>query len=229
VEISLVVFDIAGTTVEDADSVNLCIQEALSAAGISATREQVNKVMGLPKPEAIAKLVERAGAIGLSPTQIQLIHDDFVARSIAHYQHDAQVREIPGTSLVFQALKRARIKVALDTGFSRRITEVILTRVGWPQSGLIDATICSDEVAHGRPFPDMIHELMSRCDVRHPRKVAKVGDTPVDLEEGYQAGCGLVVGVVGGTHTRQELEAYPHSHLVDTIRDLPALLGLKTA
>ncbi len=91
--ISLVVFDIAGTTVEDDDAVNVCIREALSAKGISATRDEVNKVMGLPKPEAIAKLANQAGTADLDPAQIRLIHDDFVARSIAHYRHHAGVRE----------------------------------------------------------------------------------------------------------------------------------------
>jgi phosphonatase-like hydrolase len=226
VEISLVVFDIAGTTVEDADSVNVCVRAALAAAGISATREEVNSVMGLPKPEAIAKLVERAGRTDFDPARIGSIHDDFVARSIQHYRHGPGAREVPGATLVFQILKRAGIRIALDTGFSRPITHVILERVGWSESRLIDASICSDEVARGRPYPDMIRELMRRCGVDDPLRVAKVGDTPADLQEGRNAGCALVVGVTGGTHTRRELESYPHTHLVDTIREVPGLLGL---
>jgi phosphonatase-like hydrolase len=226
--IALVVFDIAGTTVEDADSVSVCIRAALAAAGVSATREQVNKVMGLPKPDAIASLVEQAKRFDLGPFQVRSIHDDFVARSIAHYRDDPEVREVANATVVFRMLKRAGMKVALDTGFSRAITEVILARLGWNDAGLIDASICSDEVARGRPFPDMIQALMSRCGVHDPRDVAKVGDTPVDLQEGHNAGCELIVGVTSGTHTRQELEAHPHSHLLATIHDLPPLLGLDT-
>jgi phosphonatase-like hydrolase len=229
VKISLVVFDIAGTTVEDPDIVSVCIREALSAAGISATREEVNRVMGLPKPEAIAKVVERATANNIDLARIHSIHDDFIARSIERYRHGPGVRQVSGATDVFQRLKNAGIKLALDTGFSRAITRVILDRIGWANSGLIDATICSDEVARGRPFPDMIQSLMFQCGVSDPREVAKVGDTPVDLQEGHNAGCGLVVGVTGGTHTRDELEPYPHSHLVDTIRDVPRLLGLESA
>ncbi|MGO9919243.1 MAG: phosphonatase-like hydrolase [Isosphaeraceae bacterium] len=226
-EISLVVFDIAGTTVDDADSVNVCVRAALSAAGISATREEVNNVMGLAKPEAIAKLVERAGQGDFDPARIRSIHDDFVARSIEYYQHGPGAHEVTGATLVFQTLKRAGIRIALNTGFSRAITQVILGRVGWLDRQLIDATICSDEVARGRPYPDMIRELMLRCGVADPLRVVKVGDTPADLQEGRNAGCGLVVGVTGGTHTRRELEPYPHTHLVDTIRELPGLLGLR--
>ena len=116
--------------------------------------------------------------------------------------------------------------MALDTGFSRVITQVILDRLGWLSSQLIDATICSDEVERGRPYPDMIHALMGQLNVSDARRVAKVGDTPVDLQEGEQAGCGRVIGVTGGTHSRRELEAYYHTDLVETVAELPALLGL---
>jgi phosphoglycolate phosphatase-like HAD superfamily hydrolase len=101
--------------------------------------------------------------------------------------------------------------------------------VGWSDTHLIDATVCSDEVARGRPHTDMIRQLMLRCGVTDPLCVAKVGDTPADLQEGFNAGCRWVVGVTGGTHTRLELESHPHTHLVDTIRDIPGLLGLGTS
>ncbi len=57
---------------------------------------------------------------------------------------------------MFQTLHRAGILVALNTGFDRSITQVILDRLGWSNSRSIDATICSDEVPRGRPHPDMI-------------------------------------------------------------------------
>jgi phosphoglycolate phosphatase-like HAD superfamily hydrolase len=57
---------------------------------------------------------------------------------------------------VFESLQNKGIKIGLDTGFSRDITDVILERVGWLNSPLIDITVCSDEVVKGRPYPDMI-------------------------------------------------------------------------
>ncbi len=61
---------------------------------------------------------------------------------------------------------------------------------------------------------------MERFGIADPRRVAKVGDTPADLLEGNNAGCGLIVGVTQGTHTRQQLEPYPHTSLIDTIAGL---------
>ena len=133
------------------------------------------------------------------------------------------VREVAGAAELFDRLRSEGIRVALNTGFNRAITDVILGRLGWRER--IDASIASDEVARGRPHPDMIRELMRRFDVANPSHVAKVGDTPVDLEEGRNAGCGLIVGVTCGTHTRAELGALPHTHLIEDIRQLPDILG----
>ena len=72
----------------------------------------------------------------------------------------------------------------------------------------------------------MIRELMRRRGVAEAARVAKVGDTPVDLEEGTSAGCGLVIGVTNGSHSREELATWPHTHLVASVREVPALLGL---
>lgn len=227
--IDLVVFDMAGTTVHDDDSVNRSVRAALAAAGLIVTPDQVNAVMGIPKPEAIRILVEGSPMREKLSSQIGAIHRDFVARSIAFYRDDPSVREVPGAQCVFELLKRAGIRVALDTGFDRAITDVILGRLGWAESPLIDATICSDEVDRGRPHPDMIFALMHRLSIADALRVAKVGDTPADLEEGSRAGCGLVVGVTGGTHTRAQLECCPHTCLIETITELPAMLGLDRA
>ncbi len=85
----------------------------------------------------------------------------------------------------------------------------------------------SDEVEAGRPHPFMIRLLMRRLGVEDPSRVAKVGDAPADLLEGQNAGCGLVIGVTGGASTREQLEIYPHDHLIGSVADLPALLEQK--
>lgn len=225
-DIRLVVFDMAGTTVHDEDSVNRCLREALAAAGLEVTPEQVNAVMGIFKPVAIRMLIEESSQKDRLAGQVDAIHDDFVARSVRFYQEDPSVYEVPGALKTFKILRDAGIQVALDTGFNRQITDVILDRLGWSNNPLISSTITSDEVARGRPHPDMIRALMARLGIDDPRSVAKLGDTPVDLAEGMSAECGLVVGVTEGTHTREQLEPHPHTHLIGSVVDLPGLLGL---
>lgn len=216
----------AGTTVRDDDAVNRCLCDALAGAGVAVTRDEVNEVMGMPKPVAIGLLLQRRKHSGAAApaAEVAAIHDDFLRRMIAFYRTDPAVREIDGASEVFGQLRRAGLKLALDTGFSRDILDAILQRLGWTGTALLDATVASDEVPRGRPHPDLIFRAMKLTGVKDGRRVAKVGDTPSDLQEGQAAGCALVIGVTNGSHTRQQLEPHPHTHLIDNLRELPGLL-----
>jgi beta-phosphoglucomutase-like phosphatase (HAD superfamily) len=101
----------------------------------------------------------------------------------------------------------------------------LLSRLGWLQAGVIDGWIATDHVKHGRPAPDMIRALMERFDVQESACVVKVGDTPADLEEGFAADCGLVVGVTNGSHTAAELRSHRHHALIGSVAELPELLS----
>jgi phosphonatase-like hydrolase len=222
--IQLVVFDMAGTTVYDGDAVSLCLRAALTEHGVSATRDEVNAVMGLPKPVAIARLLAASSSGDVAAAEVKLVHEEFRRRMIAHYRGDPSVVPCDGAVETFDWLKRHDVKVALDTGFDRTIASAILERLGWADSPLIDATVTSDEVARGRPAPDMIERAMRLCGVVDHAAVGKVGDTPADLRQGTAAGCGLVVGVTSGSHSRAQLAAAPHTHLIDRLAELPPLL-----
>jgi phosphonatase-like hydrolase len=227
--IELVVFDLAGTTVHDGNSVGSTFQAALAARGVDADPAAIAAVMGLPKPEAIRILLKQFGQPrGLPDTaeNIDTIHADFTRRMCDYYAASPDVREVPGASAVFSELRHSGIKVAVNTGFSRPIVDVLLRRLGWHAPEVIDASVTSDEVPRGRPYPDMIRHLMARCGVSDARRVAKVGDTPVDLEEGTNAGCELVIGVTTGAATADRLRQFPHTHIVDSVTAVPALLAL---
>jgi phosphonatase-like hydrolase len=225
-DLQLAVFDMAGTTVVDRDGVNSCFRAALAEAGLRVSAADVNEVMGLPKPEAVRKLIERSTLRDQLIDQVEAIHRAFVARMIRFYETNPEVREVPGTSATFKILRDAGVKIAVNTGFSRNIAQVIIDRLGWMRDRLIDASIASDEVAFGRPHPDMIWELMINLELNDPLRIAKIGDTPVDLEEGENAGCGWLVGVTSGSHTREQLQNSPHTHLIDSVADLPRALGI---
>jgi phosphonatase-like hydrolase len=218
--VQLVVFDMAGTTVHDGDAVLTSFRDALTTAGRSATPATINAVMGLPKPEAIRRLV----GPDVPQVEVTAIHDDFVARMMRYYATDPAVREVDGASRLFARLRSEGVKVALNTGFSRAIVQVLLGRLGWREGELIDASVTSDEVQRGRPHADMILHLMQRLGVKDSRLVAKVGDTPSDLQEGMAAGCGWVIGITSGTHSRAQLASEAHTHLVDALSEIPALL-----
>jgi phosphonatase-like hydrolase len=222
--IQLVVLDMAGTTVRDDDAVNLCLQAALAAHHVPVTRDQVNEVMGLPKPTAIQLLLERRAGTTADPKKVRVIHDHFLARMVDHYRTAAGIEPMPFAVPALRAVRERGLAVFLNTGFSRPIVDAILQRLGWTGHDLIHGVVASDEVPRGRPHPDMIRRAMQWASVEDARAVAKVGDTPSDLQEGTAAGCGLVVGVTNGSHTREQLLPHPHTHLISSLETLPALV-----
>lgn len=226
----LVVFDVAGTTVLDGDTVVSSLQQALWYRGVDVPTRDVVAVMGLPKPHAIAQLLvmhEEVSGERLRQT-VDLVHEDFRTVIKHRYRKEAAVTPAPGATRVFASLRRAGIRVALDTGFSRDILDVLLDRVGWREGETFDISIASDEVDRGRPHPDLIHYAMARARVVEPGAVAKVGDTPADLLQGQAARCGLVVGVTYGTHTRTELEG-PDVQVIDALPALLPIMGVESA
>jgi phosphonatase-like hydrolase len=222
----LIVFDLAGTTVNDNKDVHRVLQSVFKKVQIRITIDEANQVMGIPKPEAIKKLLTRHRYPYISDMLVLEMHAHFVTKMSTFYKRHASVKETVGASEVFRICKQHEIKVAVDTGFDRTIVVPLLERMGWEQHGLLDTSVTSDEVAKGRPYPDMIFRAMELTGVTDVESVAKVGDTLSDLEEGTAAGCGWVIGVTTGAYTKEELLKGPHTHLVHQLTEILPILGI---
>lgn len=222
----LVVFDIAGTTVFDKGSVAEAFIRAIAEAGMKITIEDAKKVMGWRKIDAIRMLVSENYPQRLAEDEslVDRIHDAFIRNMIAFYRTDPDLQPQPYAEQLFRILKEQGIKVALNTGFTRAITDTILERLDWVTGKNIDAVICSDEVPRGRPYPFMIQKIMEKLQVKDAARVVKVGDTEIDVEEGRNAGCGLVLGVTTGAYTRQQLMPFHPDAIIDSLSELPALI-----
>jgi phosphonatase-like hydrolase len=220
--VQLVVFDIAGTTVRDNGSVADAFLSAFRDFGFTMPVGDIKKVMGFRKMDAIALLLEKfAPDVKDDDFLIDRIHTRFIDKMIEFYRNDETLAPFPHAEPIFSALKAQGIKVALNTGFTRSITDTILHRLRWDErSPLIDRVICSDEVVHGRPHPDMIKTLMDDLSIVSPEGVLKVGDTEVDVEEGRNAACGTVVSVTTGAYTRDQLASYGPDFIIDDLKEL---------
>jgi phosphoglycolate phosphatase-like HAD superfamily hydrolase len=123
----------------------------------------------------------------------------------------------------------------LTTGFYRAVTNIILEKLGWEKGlnheylstnghSIIDLSIASDEVDKGRPWPDMVYKAMNMLDIEDPKELIVVGDTPSDLGIGKNSGALLTIGLTNGTHTKEQLEKYAHDLLLDSVKELPAII-----
>jgi phosphonatase-like hydrolase len=224
--IQLVVFDIAGTTVMDRGNINEAFRTAFSNAGFKADAADVDKAMGYRKIDAIKMLLDKSNHLhGNADLHVmESIHADFTKNLTQFYEHDVDLKPMPFAEDTFEQLQNSGIKVALNTGFTKEITGTILSRLNWNKSHLINYVISSDEVPEGRPYPYMINKLMEQSGIKEAYKVAKVGDTKADIQEGRNAACGLVIAVTTGAFTREQLLEFNSDHIIDSLRQLPALI-----
>jgi len=137
----------------------------------------------------------------------------------AYFAADSPVKPIAGVLEYFDRLRAAGIKVALDTGYPRQIADHLIARMGF--AGHIDGSLVSEEVGHGRPYPYMIHGLMRQLKVAKVQAVAKAGDTALDMEEGRNAGCQIVIGVLSGADNAATLLKHGASAVVPSVVDYP--------
>jgi phosphoglycolate phosphatase-like HAD superfamily hydrolase len=88
--------------------------------------------------------------------------------------------------------------------------------------GAVDSHVSAYQVAQGRPYPYMIFKNMEIANVMDVARVAKAGDSARDIEEGRNAGCGLVIGVLSGADTAEQLLAAGADVIVDNVTQLGA-------
>ncbi len=225
-KIKLAVFDIAGTTIRDRGEITLAFQSALRKFGYDVPAADVSPLMGYKKTEAIRMILEKweTDAAKITASLIDDIHNRFMAMMIRFYITTPKVVPQPHAEEVFARLKSKGIRVGLDTGFPSSITEVIIDRVGWRKSGLVDHVVSSNEVPAGRPHPHMIRKMMRQAGLSEPQEVIKIGDTESDVQEGKNTGCLYSIGVTTGAFTRAELEPYQPSFIIDDLLELIPLV-----
>lgn len=220
-EVELVVMDMAGTTVRDAGEIPAAFRAALAAHGIALSDDEIAGVRGASKRDVIRTLLTRHRPDAPPPLADE-VYDAFRAALAARYR--AGVRAVEGAEEVFRWLRARGIRIALNTGFDRETTSLLLDALGW-REGTVDAVVCGDHVRRGRPAPYLLFHAMEAAGATDVRRVMNVGDTELDLRAGWSAGVGWNVGVLSGAHARERLERAPHTHLLDSVASLPGLWG----
>lgn len=222
--IRLIVLDVGGTIIEDRGNVPESLRKALAHHGVDSTPEEISRWRGASKREIIRHFVDQ-GRVPAKADRDKLtdtIYDEFTADLIAVYR---SVPPIAGAEDAIREMRQKGFLVATTTGFDRAITASIFDRLGWMK--YFAATICSDDVAQGRPSPFMLFHAMEVARVNSVAEVVAVGDTPLDLQAGSNAALRAVVGVLSGASTAENLRREPHTHIVPSVAALPTLLASK--
>lgn len=216
--IKLLVCDMAGTVVNENNIVYRALDSSLRELGIHTRVEEQEKWKGRAKSEVLRNVISEHRPEGAcTELLIQESESKFNHKLQKAYFEDDNVQLIhPNLLDRFDEMRSQGIKIALNTGYNSEIQRQLCSKLHLTES--VDAMIAADQVRYARPYPYMVHRLMEFCNINRVREVAKVGDTTNDIFEGRNAGCALVVGVMSGAGSKEDL-IYA-DRIIDSIMDL---------
>jgi HAD superfamily hydrolase (TIGR01509 family) len=126
---------------------------------------------------------------------------------------------IPGARNVLATLRQQHRLGLVTSGDRERVTRQLrhfqLTR-------LFAARVCGGDTRMKKPHPAPLRMAL-RCLSLKPSACVYVGDSPEDLQMAASAGV-QAIAVLGPFPTEKRLRAAKPNHLLDSLRDLPALL-----
>lgn len=202
--IALVVFDWAGTLIDDGSVAPVRAMAAVFADHhITVSGDAIREGMGLLKrdhlralldrPEIQARWQEQYGGPASDKDLDQLnnqLEADLPALCVSYAQPLAGVLD------TLEFLRKQGVRLGSTTGFTRRTMNAILPAAR--RMGIeMDAVVTADEVSQGRPWPWMIYRNMEVLRTCPPHRVVKVGDTAQDMMEARNAGV-WAIGVIRG-------------------------------
>ncbi len=222
-KIEMVVFDMAGTTVDEGNVVYRTLHKAIEKKCPTVSFEDVLKWgAGKEKLQAIRETIQGTNSV-LDEQSIQEAFQDFLVLLEEAYEHLIVV-PTHNTERLFKELRELGIKVVLNTGYNAKTANSLIQKLNWIEGLHFDLLVTSSDVKHNRPKPDMILFAMDKLNINDAATVIKVGDSTIDIEEGRNAGCKLNIGVTTGAHDKAELKTVNPDYIFDDIYDLKSVI-----
>jgi phosphonatase-like hydrolase len=223
-KIKMVVFDMAGTTVNEDNIVYKTLRNAINSVGgfDFSLAEVLEHGAGKEKLEAIKTILKKT--LDLENNQLaEEAFQSFLVQLKSAYEVET-IYPCTNAAALFIKLKDMGILRVLNTGYDRFTAESLLKKLNWEVGKDIDLLITASDVKHNRPEPDMIQLAMAKTGITDASTVAKIGDSTIDIQEGQNAGCGLSIGITTGAHTyNQLLTANPDKVISDLLEMLPVI------
>lgn len=219
---ALAVFDMAGTTINDRDEVYRVLREATEREGAHYTDAQFQEWMGTEKKWAIQNLLE-IGGVNATEQLVEKAWKWFRMELRRTYSEQPPVA-IEGVEQALADLRAQGVKVGLTTGFSREIADIILDSMGWGVGINLDASVTADQVAGGRPAPDMIFKVMELTGVEDKSQVISAGDTAADIRSARAAGV-TSVGVLTGHVNPTQFRELGADYILGSVADIADAVG----
>jgi HAD superfamily hydrolase (TIGR01509 family) len=177
-----IIFDLDGVLLDSEQRWNEAKEALVREAGGTWLEKAPEVMMGMSSPEWSAYLRDDLGV----QRDLDAINDDVVRRM--HKSYEDGLPLLPGALETVRALA-ARWPLGLASSSNREIIDVFLERSG--VGDLFGATVSSEQVARGKPAPDVYVETARRLGV-DPRACVAIEDSANGLRAAHAAGMPVV-------------------------------------
>jgi phosphonoacetaldehyde hydrolase len=194
-KLQAVILDWAGTTVDFGSLAPVrTLQRVFAQEGVALTDSEARQAMGLPKREHIREIVfiprvreEWTRVHGNLPdvADVERLYGEFVPLQFSCLLEYSAI--IPGVIETMECLRSRGLRIGTTTGYTREMLD-LLVEASRKAGYIPDCNLAPGDVGAGRPHPFMIYENAVRLQVYPLAAIAKIGDTPADIEEGLNAG-----------------------------------------
>lgn len=193
--VKLVVADMAGTLTDYGSSAPAAaFVELFNGHDIEATDAEARVPMGLQKRDHVETMLKMTSIadqwiakLGHPWTEAELdeLYAEFIGIQISILPYYNEL--IPGIQEAIKTIKSQDIAVAGTTGYDKEMMNIVVNGMA-DQGVVLDAAVCAEDVANGRPAPWMIFRAMEATQTSPPCNILKIGDTLPDIKAGVRAG-----------------------------------------
>ncbi|MEU2037360.1 HAD family hydrolase [Nocardia niwae] len=181
-----VLWDMDGTLLDSEKLWDVAVRELAREHGHEMTDAIRHALIGASGPNALRIMFT---GLGIEPTPGSLrAAGEFLERRVT----ELMTGPIPwraGAKDALAMVRAAGLSSALVTNTKRSLTEFGLDTLG---RDFFDVSVCGDEVAHGKPEPDVYLRAAELLGL-HPEQCVAVEDSPTGARAAQAAGCALVI------------------------------------
>jgi 2-phosphoglycolate phosphatase len=211
--VEAVLFDLDGTLVDSSEAIIKTVEKVLESNGLTCNRAKVARMIGSPLENIFGVL-----APNLSEQEIwQLVHE-YRKYYMAHHLENTTIH--PSAQMVLRKLKTKGFKLGIVTAKYREPVMDVLSHFGIAE--LFDVVVTGYEVIRHKPAPDIVLEAAKRLKTG-PKRCVIVGDSPLDVQAGKQAGS-FAVAVVSTTYARKQLESQKPTIIIEKLEEILDIL-----
>jgi phosphoglycolate phosphatase len=218
-----ILFDLDGTLLDTAGDIALALRRAFAEHGFVAPDEAaVRRMIGRGAPMLVERSTAAQAMVLDAAAKAELVERFFHHYGRLQDEDECAAEPYPGAREALQALHAAGLPLAIVTNKQQRFAQGLMNRLGL--APYVRLVVGGDSCERRKPDPQPLLWASAQLGAEAAHTLM-VGDSVNDVLAARAAGM-AVVCVPYGYNEGEDPRKLPCDAIVETLADLPALLGL---